>query len=370
MEDHHIEQYIGEHIEDFVAGEETRRAAIAQLLKSADETLTDRVVAAVFISEHGNELRYCPEMKAWLVYEKGVWVKDMLGRVKQRLMATTDTIYSYLPLTTDLVKLGRRHSQLLSTHSRYRLESILGVASDMKGVRIHANRLDQKPMLLNVKNGTVDLETGEFRVAHPNDLLTKQTRVMYDPDAECPRFIQFLDEVFCGNRETIAFIQRSIGYTLTGSVREKAWWFCFGPGDNGKTQLVLVEQELLGGETDESGYWKAIDLELVLQGGKSTVFEKAELRGARLVTTSEPSPGRRFDEGQIKFLTGMEPIRAARKFEHPITFRAEAKIWFQANTRPTVKDMTPAFWTRLKCVPFNRVFVAGLGVAKVEILAK
>jgi len=113
-------------------------------------------------------------------------------------------------------------------------------------IPVTVDKLDRNPWLLNVRNGTLDLRTGELRPHRREDLLTRLAPVDYDPDATCPTWLAFLDRITAGNQNLIQFLQRAIGYTLTGSARERVLFMLHGGGANGKSTLLETISGLLG----------------------------------------------------------------------------------------------------------------------------
>ena len=118
------------------------------------------------------------------------------------------------------------------------------VAQTEPGVLVSLEELDTDPLLLNVKNGTIDLETGELLEPDPRDLITKQAPVTYDPDATCPMWDDFLKRIMHADRDMISFIQRAIGYALTGKCTEQVLFMLYGIGANGKSTLIDTLREI------------------------------------------------------------------------------------------------------------------------------
>lgn len=137
--------------------------------------------------------------------------------------------------------------QQVAHHARnceryHEITAILNDAGTLAGVPITPTDIDSHPMLLNCRNGVVDLATGDL-IPHTDRrvrgwLLTKMAPVEYHADATAPRWKKFLDEVFAEDAEKISYIQKSIGYALTGRVTEKAIFFFHGGGNNGKATLL------------------------------------------------------------------------------------------------------------------------------------
>jgi putative DNA primase/helicase len=171
----------------------------------------------------------------------------------------------------------------MKSQAEARLRSMIGLAESDAEVVLPAARLDGDPWLLGVQNGVVDLKTGKFRAALRSDFITKRANVVYSPKARCPNWIKFLDTVMGGDVDLQCYIQRVVGYLLTGSVREEVMFFLYGTGRNGKSTFRETLHALLG------DYALAADAGLLIErkvaGGASE--EVARLKGRRLVAVNE-----------------------------------------------------------------------------------
>jgi putative DNA primase/helicase len=207
---------------------------------------------------------------------------------------------------------------------------------------------------LNVANGTIDLCTGELRPHGKTDLLSKMSPVNFDPDAKCPKFEAFLQQVFGPHPDVIPFLKRAIGYSLTGSVNEHVVFFLHGDGRNGKSTLTSIIQYILGPD-----YSHAANISTFMQSnhaGQGPNEGLTALFGKRFVSAQEPSDNRKYDVALLKALTGGDPITASRKFEHQFTFNPSHKLWIATNPPPLIPPDDPAIWARVKLIPFEVSF--------------
>jgi putative DNA primase/helicase len=160
------------------------------------------------------------------------------------------------------------------------------------------------PRLLNTPNGTIDLRTGKMRAHQPKDYLTKTTAVGPSTD-DCPKWKAHLNRILNADAELIAYVQRMLGYSLTGVTTEHALFFCYGTGANGKGALINTIAGIL------KDYAQTASVEtFTARRNDRHATELAVLRGARLVTVPETEEGRRWAESKIKQLTGGDPMRA------------------------------------------------------------
>jgi putative DNA primase/helicase len=179
-----------------------------------------------------------------------------------------------------------------------------------------------------------------------------QTPTAFAADAPCPRWEQFLEEVFEQDAPLIRYIQRALGYSLTGDVREQCFFMCVGSGSNGKSTFTGTLQALFG------DYAYTTDMKTFSHsfGSEQGLFDMAELMNRRLILASETKAECRLNEQALKNFTGGEKINAQRKYGHPFEYQPVGKIWLGMNHQPTVKDDSYGFWRRVRIVPFNRTF--------------
>lgn len=218
----------------------------------------------------------------------------------------------------------------------------------------HPDNLSAKN-LLNLANGTLDLDSGALRPHDRADLLTHCLPYSYDPAAQCPRWLQFLSEVLVKedgdhtpDPELAALFQEFIGYALTVETRYEAMLWLSGVGANGKTTAIKIVNALLGP--------LALSIDLGALGRPDASYYLAKLGGARVVFSTEATKGQNTGEDILKRLASGEPIPARPIRGEPITIQPVAKVLWAMNDKPNVKDTSDGFWRRLRLVPFYRQF--------------
>lgn len=314
---------------------------------------TDLGNAELLIELYGKDLRYCSAWNCWLVWDETRWVRDskgiLAGRLanlaaRERYRQAADIDDSELRRAT--VAWARRSE---STSARF---NCLAQAMTLPGVAIEVSTLDADPWLLNVKNGTLDLRTGQLRAHSREDFLTKMAPVAYHPQALAPTWLRMLEEIFQGQASLIQFVQRALGYSLTGDTRERVFFMNHGEGRNGKSTVLETILAVLGQD-----YAVVINPDVLMSSkrdGDSPCPQLADLRGARFVLTSESRRGAQLDESVVKRLTGgTDTIVARRLNENPIRFRPTHKIWLATNHRPVIEEATPAIWDRICLLPYE-----------------
>jgi len=307
----------------------------------------------------GEDIKYCVEMKEWLVWDGRRWAKDAMGVIFQKYKQMTRTLHAQAVGDALLEKFARESEEM--KHAR----ASLAYTASHPGVPISASDLDQQPYLLNCPNGTVDLKTKTLLPHAKEFLITKLCPTPWEEKAECPRFMQFIEWAM-GAKSTsdaaelseatvglVGFIQRAFGYSLTSDTAEKAVFVFYGEkGNNGKTTLLTLIRDLLG--KDYSGQIAIETIMAAKQQDATMRADLADLRGCRFAVTSEVEKEQKLSVRTIKYLTaGMSEIKSCRKYENPIEFRATHHLFMDCNHRPRVPDEGDAIWKRLKAVPFN-----------------
>jgi putative DNA primase/helicase len=210
---------------------------------------------------------------------------------------------------------------------------------------------DRDPWLLNTPAGTIELQTGRMREHRREDYITKITAVgpstRTQDGGDCPRWRAFLSRVTAGNGEPAEFIQRMLGYSLTGTTQDHALFFCHGGGANGKTVLLSTVAGILG------DYHTTAPIETFTASVTDRhPTELAALRGARLVTASETQEGRQWDETKVKLLTGGDKISARFMRGDFFEFIPQFKLIICGNHKPSLRTVDEAIRRRLNLVPF------------------
>src|SRR5262249_52915232 len=202
--------------------------------------------------------------------------------------------------------------------------------------------------LFNCRTGTIETEKGKIREHKREDYITMMADVRYDKIATRSRWSQFLGEVTAGDEELIAFLQRSVGYSLTGSTTEQCFWVLFGDGSNGKSTFVDTILNLMG------DYGAQIKTEVLLESRyEQKDYHVASLRGKRFVAAVESNMNRRLALGLLKQATGMDRMVGRYPYGRPFEFYPEFKLWLSTNHRPKIDDQTESIWRRIYAVPFT-----------------
>jgi putative DNA primase/helicase len=247
-------------------------------------------------------------------------------------------------LTTDDGKALAKHA--LKSQSDGRLNAMINQAKH--GLATWTHDYDTDPWLLNCPDGTLDLRTGVLRPHVPADRLTKIAGIAYDPDARCPKFLAFL-KLFQPDPIMRAFLQRAVGYSLTGITNEQCLFFVYGIGSNGKSTFLNVLQALLG----EYGNTASAETFMVKKTDGGINNDVADLVGARAVVSGELEDGKRFAESLIKVMTGSDRIKARFLHKEFFSFAPTFKLWVQGNHKPVIRGTDEGIWRRIRLIPFE-----------------
>jgi putative DNA primase/helicase len=215
----------------------------------------------------------------------------------------------------------------------------------------YSGEWDANPDLLAVPNGVVNLRTGVLDDGQPDQRITRAATVPYDPDAECPRWLRFLEEIFPDDPDMPAYIQRLLGYGITGRTSEQCFAVFYGAGSNGKSVLLTVLRKILG----EHAATVPFDM-FTTTGAKRGGPDAELLVGARLALASETNRSAVLDSAAIKNATGGEEMNVNPKYRDPYSFNPQALILLATNYKPTVKEQDTGTWRRIKLIPFTRYF--------------
>jgi putative DNA primase/helicase len=327
-----------------------------------DRHLTDLGNAQRVVALHGGDLRYCHPWKSWLIWDGRRWRPDDTAESVRRVKDTLTRLYT--SVAGQIKELGpagddEEHKAKLTTLTKLlghchkwenaqKIAACLQLATSEPKIPVLPAQLDVDPFLFNVQNGELDLRTGQRRDHQRSDLITKLAPVQYDADAQCPLWLRFLERVMDSNADLIGYLQRVVGYSLTGDVREHCLWFFHGAGANGKSTFLGTVLALVG----DYGIQAVPEL-LMQRAHDQHPTERADLFGRRFVATIETDEGKRMAESLMKQMTGGDKIRARKMRQDFFEFAPTHKIFLAANHKPVVRGTDFAVWRRIKLVPFT-----------------
>lgn len=336
----------------------TRRKSLKSILVEMKPETKDRYRATdignsnLFSDVYKDIARYCADRGRWYIYDGKRWMPDSIDGTQTmqlcKRLADALLVYASSIEDADYVK------AVAKWQNRNTRKTVLLDAQDCYPVKV--SDFDKDIYLFNCQNGTLDLRTMEFKPHRPQDLLSKISGVNYDPDAKCVRWNRFIDEIMQGDNDKARFLQKALGYSLTGDTREECFFILYGATSrNGKGTLMETFKRIMG------DYGKATSPETIAQKDRTDSSKPSEdvarLAGARFVNISEPDKNLVLSSALIKTLTGNDTIQARYLHEHIFEYQPQFKIFVNTNHLPRVTDSTVFSSDRIKVIPFERHFV-------------
>ena len=311
---------------------------------------TDAGNAEYFAYLFQNEARYDHRRGRWLLWNQHHWQSDAEGLVYRLALGAARRRYHAAETIEDLKLRLEVSKWAIQSESTMKLQSCLALARNFEPLANGGEGWDADPYLLGVADGTVDLKTGELRSGNREDNITMSTRINFDTEAKCPRWEQFLTEVF-DDSELIDWLHRALGYSITGDTSEQCIFVGHGIGSNGKGVFCTTIHAALGDYAYSSPF---STFELYQRA--SIPNDLAALEFKRFVNSSETNDNTRLNEARIKAISGCDPITARYLHQEFFTFWPHLKLWLFVNHKPNVIDDSFGFWRRVRLVPFTKEF--------------
>ena len=183
------------------------------------------------------------------------------------------------------------------------------------------------------------------------DFITRTLGCEVHPEAACPRWDKFMEEVF-PDEAVRRFVWKAVGYSVSRHTTEHHFMFLHGRGANGKSTFLEILSAALGDYAGRAGS----RLIYATDHHGTPDDQIAELFGRRLIIASETAEGVRLQEGLLKDITGGGSLRGCRKYEHGFSFKSTAKLWLAGNHKPAIRGTDDGIWRRVRLIPFERQF--------------
>lgn len=354
-------QVVGEESAEVEEAEEIDETSVPTIVAPAKVqmqawNLTDAGNAERFVARYGRSFRYCPQ-RGWYSWDGKRWAADSIGRV---LRGATESARKIVPqelplhlagiVDADRAKEieGAVRAWAKKSESNNSLKATEYLARYAKSIEVKHAAFDCNPWAFNCANGTIDLTTGACQPHMQADLITKVSPVEYDPKATCPLWLDFLGDITSKSQELMGYLQRAVGYSLTGSTAEHCLFLLHGSGRNGKSTFIELVRYLLG------DYGVAAHMNTFLvKKGDSIPNDLAALASARMVAAVETEESKRLDEPKIKQITGGDTITARFLHKEFFDFKPQFKIWLATNALPVIRGTDEGIWRRMKRIPFD-----------------
>jgi putative DNA primase/helicase len=307
------------------------------------------------LSAHRDEMRFCKDTQDWYTFDGKRWARGQSKVINWGKQVARD-IYREAAAIEDKDARAEMWKWARASESSQHIEAMVRLARSEDGIEVALGDFDRDQHLLNCRNETVDLRTGEGKPHDRADMITRLIDIDYVPGERSAAWEAFLEQVL-PDAETRATLQRAIGYSATGSQDEQAMFFVYGrEGANGKTTTLGACEDVLGPYAHEC---EPTVFMVKNRGDGGPNEDIANLRQVRFLVSTELEPGQKLSVGIIKRATGGERLTSNRKYEHAFTFKPEFKLWLCGNHEPQIDDTTTSIWRRLHKIPFNMVIPEG-----------
>lgn len=341
-----VDQYAGKVTSTSLIQSIPLQSDILELGQFADRAnVTEAKMGIQFAEWLKDKAVYVIETKQWMIWTGSFWQADLCNNIQNLAYQFVQDV----KLTLSEKGSINDARELSSFESLNRLQNISAFASTR--LSISASLFDADPMVLATRTDWVNLETGTAHAPDPKILISKASDVNFGVAATCPRFEQFVNDIFEGDSELISFVRRAIGYSLTGSTSEQCLFIMIGDGANGKSTFINVIKNLLGtyGTT-------AAAQTLIAQGGSSIGDDLVDLARSRFISVSETEEGQSLAEAKIKQMTGGDTLKGRPLYGSYVEFKIIGKLWLATNSLPQINNSDYGIWRRIMAIPFNRTF--------------
>jgi putative DNA primase/helicase len=299
---------------------------------------TEDALALQFTRAYARDWQYVALWNKWLVWDSRCWRTELT-------LQATDLIRHVCREAALKADSARTAAKLASSGT---VSGVERLARTDRGHAAYADSWDADPWLLNTPGGAIDLKSGRVHAHRREDRMTRITTASVTAAQACPAWTQFLRDVTGNNDDLIGYLQRMVGYCLTGVTSEHALFFLYGTGANGKSVFVNTIANLVGDYATNA----PMDTFMETRSDRHPT-DMAGLRGARFVSSIETEQGRRWAESKIKALTGGDKISARFMRQDFFEYIPQFKLVIAGNHKPTIRNVDEAMKRRLHLIPFT-----------------
>jgi putative DNA primase/helicase len=322
-------------------------------LSVADVPMSDYGNSLLFANRWGDEIKFTAQLKSWnILAGNGLWKRDLTGEIVERGKILVDDLLAGPPVGKNDDDKKSKWNWTVKMGDRQKLLAMIDLAKSTPVIARKVGDWDLNVMLAGVSNGVLDLSTAQLLPdgLAEDALVTKQLGCAFNPQAKCPTWERFIDEVTLEDNELARFLQISAGYSLTGNTSAQHFWFLYGTGRNGKGVFMSTLEKLSG------DYCKGADSVLISSRKTDSNLELkhalAALPGVRMLLGKETDDGESLNETMVKMITGEDSLVGEAKYCDAFTFKAICKIWLYGNYKPIIKGHDRGIWERVLPTPF------------------
>ena len=316
--------------------------------------MTDTGNAHRLYDKFGKVIRYSYNRKKWYFWTGKAWTLDESGEIKKMADDVCDDIKreAWNIADEDLQDQMLRFAK--KTASSGSKEAMIKECQHLHDIPASPDAFDGYTDFLNCQNGIVNLRNGELIPHDANFMMSKICNSEYDVKKRKPKlWLKFLDDVTNGDKALQDYIQKCVGYSISGSNREQCAYFLYGMGNNGKSTFLDTIADLLGNYSANTQPETIMLQSRLGSSGGGANSDIARLKSARFVTSEEPTEGVRLNEGLLKQLTGGSKVTCRFLYGDEFEYTPEFKIWVATNHKPVIRGTDLGIWRRIKLIPFE-----------------
>ncbi len=315
-------------------------------------------ISKLFIDSFKDQLLFCKDSGVWYVWNQKYWEKDTKeGGIRNEMIKMLAKYCNNLIMShPDILDSSRE--KLIKIYSKlYNKQYRDTIINDAKSIcPVKDSKFDNNIYLFNCQNGTYDFKNNTFKEFDREDYITNISNVVYEPNANCPRFKQYLDEVMENDKDKIDYLMKMAAYGYTGNVARDCFFIMYGSKTrNGKSTFVGINTYMLGTYATTMKP-STVTRRQLNNGGNSPTPDLAGVKNSRWVTISEIENGMMLDISLIKTMTGKNDLKARFLYENDITFKPKFKLYFDTNFLPKMTDDTIFQSDRIHLIEFTRHF--------------
>ncbi len=319
-----------------------------KMMQVQEFELNDTGNAHRFVDNFEHLIRYNVDNKVWMTYNGNYWQPDIYNHVKNLAEIVIEQMKQEALLSNgdNRKELSKNVKRVLSSGGK---ESMIKEAQHLKTMPVTNADFDLEDHTFNCKSGLIDLKTGKIIPPSKEHMLSRYSDVEIVKGS--PKlWLKFLGEIFAGKEELIEYIQRVLGYSMTGYTKEQSMFIFLGDGSNGKSLLLEIVTKILSTYATTS----AVDILVERKNQNANMSEIARLNKVRTVITDETEMGDRLREAGIKSMTSDHGYITARfLYGNEFTFKPQFKIFMATNHRPIIRGTDHGIWRRIKIIPFD-----------------
>lgn len=308
--------------------------------------LTDLGNGQRFADTYRDDLLWVPEWAQWMHWDDRVWQRVDVTVVRKLAHDVIIAMYASAK-HADRID-GELGKWAIKSETTARINAMVEEAKPYLSGDVA--KFDTAHDLVNVGNGIVNLRTAQLMPHDRTQYFTKLIDIDYDPSAKASTWRDVNDTIFAGDRDLMDYIQRAVGYTLTGRTDEHCLFFCYGIGKNGKSTFMAALQRVMGDYATTTSVEALLDAQ---NKGEAASPYMARLPGKRIAVAQEMPEGRRMNESLIKSITGGDRLSTRDLYKSVFEFDPTHHLWISGNHKPRISGTDDGIWRRLRIIPFT-----------------